>query len=123
MLALSSLKKTVYLFIYLFLERGEGREKERKRNVDVQEIHPSVASLTIPMGTLPATRACALTGNQTSNVLVHSLTLNPLSHTSQCSLSSLLSAVLKSQRTPLKETVALKVIADVQHQLSVLSFA
>ena len=25
--------------IYLFLERGEGREKERERNIDVQEMH------------------------------------------------------------------------------------
>ena len=26
-------------FIYLFLERKEGREKERKRNIDVREKH------------------------------------------------------------------------------------
>ena len=26
-------------FIYLFLERGEGWEKERERNTDVREIH------------------------------------------------------------------------------------
>ena len=26
-------------FIYLFLERGEGREKKRDRNIDVREIH------------------------------------------------------------------------------------
>ena len=26
-------------FIYLFLERGEGKEKERERNIDVQEKH------------------------------------------------------------------------------------
>ena len=26
-------------FIYLFLERGEGREKERERNIDVREKH------------------------------------------------------------------------------------
>ena len=33
-------------FIYLFLERGEGREKEREKNINVQEIHGSVASHT-----------------------------------------------------------------------------
>ena len=33
--------------------------------------------------TWPAAQACALTGNQTSDLLVHRLTLNPLSHTSQ----------------------------------------
>ena len=33
-------------FLSLFLERGEGREKERERNIDVPEIHRSVASRT-----------------------------------------------------------------------------
>ena len=45
-------------FIYLFLDRGEGREKERERNI-------IVCSLECPLlGTWPATQACALTGNQ-----------------------------------------------------------
>ena len=35
------------------------------------------------LGTWPTTKACALTGNRTSNPLVHRLLLNPLSHTSQ----------------------------------------
>ena len=40
--------------------------------------------LTPPqLGTWPTTQACALTGNQTSNLLVHRPVLNPLSHTSQ----------------------------------------
>ena len=34
--------------IYLFLERGEGRKKERERNIDVREKHLLVASLTCP---------------------------------------------------------------------------
>ena len=47
--------------------------------------------LTRPqLGTWSATQACALTGNQTSP-LVHWLTLNPLSHTSQGTSSSLTS--------------------------------
>ena len=33
--------------------------------------------------TWPTTQACALTGNQTGDPLLHSLVLNPLSHTSQ----------------------------------------
>ena len=41
------------------------------------------ASHAPPTGTWPATQACALTGNQTSDPLVHRLALNPLSHTSQ----------------------------------------
>ena len=34
-------------------------------------------------GTWPATQACALTGNRTSDPLLHSPAFNPLSHTSQ----------------------------------------
>ena len=37
-------------FIYLFLERGEGREEEMKRSINVREIHQSVASCTPPTG-------------------------------------------------------------------------
>ena len=36
--------------MYLFLEKGQGREKERERNMDVGEKHRSVASCTCPMG-------------------------------------------------------------------------
>ena len=69
-------------FIYLFLERREGREKKRERNINVW------LPLKCPqVGTWPATQACALTGNQTGNPLVHSPVLNPLSHTSQGLLS------------------------------------
>ena len=35
-------------FIYLFLERGEWREKEWKRNIDMREKHQLVASSTYP---------------------------------------------------------------------------
>ena len=46
-------------FIYLFLERGEGREKERERNINVwlPLMHPQ-------LGTWPTTQACSLTGNR-----------------------------------------------------------
>ena len=45
-------------FIYLFLEKAEGKEKERKRNINVW------LPLTHPqLGTWPTTQACALTGN------------------------------------------------------------
>ena len=41
--------------IYLFLERGKGREKERERNINVW------LPLTRPLlGTWPTTQACAL---------------------------------------------------------------
>ena len=63
--------KRFYLFI---LDREEGREKERERHISV--CHPL-------LGTWPATQACALTGNRTSDPLVCRPALNPLSHTSQ----------------------------------------
>ena len=71
----------VYSFFkrfYLFLDRGEGREKERERNINVwlPLVHPQ-------LGTWPKTQAYALTGNRTGNPLVCRPELNPLSHTSQ----------------------------------------
>ena len=42
-------------FIYLLLERGERREKEKKRNIDVREIHQMVASPMPPLGDLAHT--------------------------------------------------------------------
>ena len=65
-------------FIHLFLERGEGKEEERERNIS--EWLP----LTCPLlGTWPTTQACALTGIRTGNPLVRSPTLYPLSYASQ----------------------------------------
>ena len=65
------------LFIHLFLERGRQGEREGEKHQYV------VASCVPPTGTWLATQACALTGNWTSNPLVHRPALNPLSHTSQ----------------------------------------
>ena len=65
-------------FIYLFLEGGEGKEKERERSINVW-----LPLACPPLGTWPATQACTLTGNLTRDPLVHSPGLNPLSHTSQ----------------------------------------
>ena len=58
------------IFIYLLLERGEGREREKERNSNVQEIHPLVASSMPQLATWPTTQACALARNGTSNHLV-----------------------------------------------------
>ena len=55
-------------FIYLFLERREGREKERERSISVW-----LLLMWPPLGTWPTTQACALTGNWTGNPLVCSL--------------------------------------------------
>ena len=55
-LVLCSLVDFFFLkIIYLFLDKGEGREKERERNISVWL--PLPCSL---LGTLPATQACAL---------------------------------------------------------------
>ena len=65
-------------FIYLFLERGERREKEGERNINVW------LPLTCPLlGIWLTTQAHALTGTQTDNPWVYRLALTPLSHTSQ----------------------------------------
>ena len=37
-----------YLFIYFFRDRGEGKEKDMERNINVREKHRSVASCTCP---------------------------------------------------------------------------
>ena len=65
-------------FIYLFLERGREKKKERERNINVW-----LPLTCLPPETWLATQACALTRNRTSNPLLCSLVLNPLSHTSQ----------------------------------------
>ena len=65
-------------FSYLFLEKGEGREKERERN-----IHVWLPLMRPLLGTWPATQACALTGNRTGERLVRRPMRHPLSPTSQ----------------------------------------
>ena len=63
---------------YIILDRG-GREG--KREAEKHQLWLPLAP-TLP-GTWPTTQACALTGNQTSDPLVHRPAFNPLSHTSQ----------------------------------------
>ena len=66
--------------MYLFLDRGEGREKEKERNIRVW------LPLTLPLlGTWPTTQEGALTRDRTSDPLVCRPSINPLSHTSQAS--------------------------------------
>ena len=73
-----------YLFfkdcIYLFLERGEGREKQRKRNISM-----SLPVVCPRLGPWPATQACALTENGTNDPFFCRPALNSLSHTIQVS--------------------------------------
>ena len=66
-----SILKLFILLFYLFLERGVGREKDRERNINVW------LPLARPLlGTWPATQTCALTGNQTSDLLICRPSLN-----------------------------------------------
>ena len=65
-------------FIYLFLDRREGREKERERNISVW-----LPLVQPPPGAWPASQPCVLMGNCTSNPLVLRPVLNPLRYTSQ----------------------------------------
>ena len=65
------------LFI-LCLDRREGREKDRERNINVW------FPLTHPvLGTCSVTQSCALTGSRTSDPPFLRAAFNPLSHTSQ----------------------------------------
>ena len=77
------------LSLFLFLDREDGWEKERERNINVW------LPLTHPLlGTWPATQACALTANWIGDPLVRRLAFNPLSHTSQGWLCYLLNFML-----------------------------
>ena len=68
----------IFKRFYVFVERGEGREKERDRNINV------CLPLARPLlGTWPETQAWALTGNQTGDPSVYRPVLSPLSHTTQ----------------------------------------
>ena len=70
----------LYFFLILFIFRERGREGEKHQYV--------VASQAPPLGSWPAAQACALTGNRTSDPVVHRLVLNPLSLTGQGSCAS-----------------------------------
>ena len=63
-------------FIYLYSEKRREEEKERNISVWLPLARPT-------LGTDPTAQACALTGNQTGDLLVCRPALNPLSHTSQ----------------------------------------
>ena len=64
--------------IYLFLERGEGKEEEMERNINMWL--PLACPLLM---TWPATQACTLTRNRSCDPLVCKTVLSPLSHTGQ----------------------------------------
>ena len=66
----------------MILEREEGAERER--DIKVKEIHQLVASQTHPDWRLePTAYVRALTRNQTCNILVYGMTLQPAEPSSQ----------------------------------------
>ena len=70
------------LFTY-FQREGKGGRK-RGREISMCERNTDRLSLAGPqLGIKPATQACALTGNRTSDILFCRTTPNPLNHTSQ----------------------------------------
>ena len=77
-------KKKIQDFIYLISERGEGREKERERNINVQEKHWSVASHIPTTGSPSHNPGMYPTGNRTGDLSICRMMHNPLSHNSQC---------------------------------------
>ena len=88
---LKSRDKFIYLlkdFIHSFPEK-EGKEKERERNINVW-----LPSERPQLETWPTTQACVPTGNQTSDPLVHSPVLNPLSHSNQGSRDEVMMVVM-----------------------------
>ena len=64
--------------------------KEAKNNQPEEQENKRIALAGVAQWTecWPATQACALTRNQTSDTLVHRPALNPLNYTSQGPLSS-----------------------------------
>ena len=65
--------------IHLFTFRQRGREARKRTEISMC----GCLLCAPPLGAWPATQACALTGNQTSDPLVYRPMLNLLSHTSQ----------------------------------------
>ena len=66
--------------LFVFRQGGQEGGREGEREGENQCV---VVSHTSPLGTWPATQACALTGNWTSDPLVCRPALNLLSHSSQ----------------------------------------
>ena len=76
----------VYFFLrfYLFSEREGKGGRKRIRETSMCGRNINWLPLACPqLGTQPTIQTCALTGNQTGNLLVHRRVLNPLRYTSQ----------------------------------------
>ena len=77
------LSKAIFKRFYLFIFRERGREGERQGEKHGCVREASVDGLSQTPNWRPGRPLCALTENWTSDLLVHSPMLSPLSHTSQ----------------------------------------
>ena len=76
----------IYYMLFLkilFLERGEGRDKERERNIDVQEIHQLVDSCTPSTGDLALNPGMCPDWESNQQCFGSQAGTQPMSHTSQ----------------------------------------
>ena len=70
-------------FIYLFLERRGGREREKGETLNCQRNTDWLPLTWLQLGTWPTTQACALTRNRTGHLLLCWTMPYQLSHTGQ----------------------------------------
>ena len=60
-----------------FRERGEGRRRERERNIDVRDKHPISCLICTPAGDRICSLGMSLTGNWPCDLLVYGMMLQP----------------------------------------------
>ena len=92
----------LFYFLKNFLERGREGVREGEKVQCARETSIDCLWHAPSRGTWPSTQACALTGNWTSDLLVCSMTLIPLSHTSQSNNWCLLITWKKCTRVDVK---------------------
>lgn len=63
-------KKHIFLLTFFFLERGRERGGPRERNIDEKELWLAASCMPLA-GDEPTTQACALSENQTRDLLVY----------------------------------------------------
>ena len=70
------------LYVLIFIDRGRKEEREGEKPIYERYIVGCLTHAPQPRA-WSETQACALIGNQTGDLLVRRLALNPLSHTNQ----------------------------------------
>ncbi|KAF6073454.1 hypothetical protein HJG60_009578 [Phyllostomus discolor] len=86
--------------LFCYLQRGEGREKVRERNINVRNTHRLPLPHTPTTGTRPTTQAHTLTGNRTSDPSLCGTMPNPLSYTGQGNSGTVLNKEIEQPCLP-----------------------